>query len=90
MKYAKVSGAVRWSGGTTILSAGVTTADDDHALVVERPDLWTEDVPRAHLAGPGRNAPPAPVEEPPVERATRAPGEKRATVRKAQGGSADG
>lgn len=89
MKYARVSGSVRWSGGTTILSAGVTTADDDHALVVERPDLWTDEAPAAHLAGPGRNAPLA-QPEPPVERATRAPGERRTTVRKPQSGAADG
>lgn len=87
MKYAKVSGVVRWSGGTTVLSAGITTADDDYALVLERPDLWTDEGPAAHLAGPARNAP---AEEAPVERATRAPGEKRQYVRKPQSGTADG
>lgn len=84
MKYARVSGVVRWSGGTTVLSAGVTTADDDYGLVVERPDLWTDDAPLPHLAGPSRNAPA-------VERATRAPGEKRPAVRRGKDdGSADG
>lgn len=78
MKYAKVSGLVRWSGGSTLLSAGVTTADDNHPLAVERPDLFTDDAPAAHLSSPS----PAPASgEPPVERATRAPGEKRQTRR---------
>jgi hypothetical protein len=89
VKYANVSGVVRWSGGTTVLSAGITTADDDYGLVVERPDLWTDEGPVAHLAGPGRNQP-AVEPEPPVERATRAPGEKRPHVRKAQGPAANG
>jgi hypothetical protein len=83
VKYARVSGVVRWSGGTTVLSAGITTADDDYALVVERPDLWTDEGPAAHLAGPARNAAPA---DPPVERATRAPGKRRSVVRKPKDG----
>jgi hypothetical protein len=124
VKYAKVSGSLRWSGGTTILSAGITTADDDHPLVVERPDLWTDQAPTASLAGPGGGkhvgppapdprdariteleaalaerdaqlaklaeaenseeepaAPEAPAESAPIERATRAPGERRPTSR---------
>lgn len=79
MKYARVSGLVRWSRGSTLLSAGVTTADDDHPLVVERPDLFTDEAPAAQLAS--QSSPPAAAEEPPVERATRAPGEKRQTRR---------
>lgn len=78
MKYARISGVVRWSGGTTVLSAGVTTADEDHPLVVERPDLFTDETPAAHLAGPGRSR----QAGAPVERATRAPGEKRSAVRR--------
>ncbi|MEW2474615.1 hypothetical protein AB0875_12570 [Micromonospora gifhornensis] len=82
MKYARVSGLVRWSGGSTVLSAGVTTADDDYPLVVERPDLFTDETPAAHLATPRKAAPESPVTpESPVERATRAPGEKRQTRR---------
>ncbi|MEU5549210.1 hypothetical protein ABZ738_05525 [Micromonospora sp. NPDC047793] len=80
MKYAKVSGLVRWSGGSTVLSAGVTTADDDHPLVLERPDLFTDETPAAHLSVP-RKAPELAPEAAPVERATRAPGEKRQTRR---------
>lgn len=56
MKYAKVSGAVRWSGGSVVLGAGTTTADDDHPLVKERPDLWTDEAPAPTLPGPGRAA----------------------------------
>lgn len=82
MKYARVSGLVRWSGGSTVLSAGVTTADDDHPLAVERPDLFTDDTPAAHLSTPREAAPESPTTPvPPVERATRAPGEKRQTRR---------
>ena len=82
MKYARVSGLVRWSGGSTVLSAGVTTADDDHPLAVERPDLFTDETPAAHLATPRKaDTAPAAAPEPPVERATRAPGEKRQTRR---------
>lgn len=73
MKYALVSGLVSWSGGKTVIAAGRTTADDDHPLVRERPDLWTDDGPVAHLRSPHR-----PEEgEVEVERATHAPGEKR-------------
>jgi hypothetical protein len=70
---------VRWSGGTTILGVG-TSADDDHPLVLERPDLFTDEAPGADLRGPGRAASAA---EAPVERATRAPGEVRPAVKKA-------
>jgi hypothetical protein len=69
VKYAKIDAAIRWSGGTTILRKG-QTADDDHPLVRERPDLWRDESPGASLKTP-RTGPPA------VERATRAPGEVR-------------
>lgn len=69
MKYSKIAAVVRWSGGTTVLSLG-TSADDDYPLVLERPDLFTDTPPGATLATPKKP-------EPPVERATRAPGEKR-------------
>jgi hypothetical protein len=72
VKYSKISGAVRWSGGTTLLRKG-QSADDDHGLVKERPDLFTDAVPGASLATGRGAAPPA------VERATRAPGEVRVT-----------
>lgn len=68
MKYANVSGVVTWSGGKTVLSRGKTTADDNHPLVQERPELWTDDGPLAILRGEDDGT---------IERATRAPGEKR-------------
>ena len=68
MKYSLVAGIVRWSGGQMTLTRGMS-ADDDHPLVVERPDLFGEEPPEAHLAAPA----------PAVERATAAPGEKRTT-----------
>lgn len=71
MKYALVNGNVAWSQGTAQLSRGMS-ADDDHPLVLERPDLFSDQAPDAELAS-------APV----IERATAAPGEKRATARKA-------
>lgn len=77
MKYAACSGAVRWSGGLTVLSPGQSIADD-HPLVTERPDLFTDAEPEPDIkmpAKPGRGAPA------PVEAATRAPGERRATTR---------
>lgn len=84
MKYATMSGAVRWSGGTTLLRKG-QSADDTHPLVLERPDLWTDVAPGASLASGRRAA------QPVVERATRAPGEVRVTPprRKAQPKTAD-
>jgi hypothetical protein len=73
MKYSKAAHVVRWSGGTTPLSQGMS-ADDDHPLVLERPDLFGDEPPGAELRKPKTYEVPA---EAPVERATRAPGEKR-------------
>ena len=78
MKYAKIAAVVRWSGGTAVLNGAATTADDDHPLVLERPDLWTDEAPQAHLAGPARLAA---ERGDVVEKGTRAPGEKRTTKR---------
>jgi hypothetical protein len=69
MKYATVTGNVRWSQGTTQLTRG-KSADDDHPLVLERPDLFSDEAPDAELSS-------APV----IERATAVPGEKRTTPR---------
>lgn len=76
MKYSKVSGVVHWSGGSLLLHEGLS-ADDDHPLVLERPDLWVDEMPAATLRThkPEHTGPPA------VERATRAPGERRPTKR---------
>jgi hypothetical protein len=73
MKYSNTTGVVRWSGGTTLLRKG-QSADDDHPLVKERPDLWTNAAPSASLST-GRSA-----GLPVVERATRAPGEVRTAL----------
>ena len=69
----------------TVLGIG-TSADDDHPLVIERPDLFGDDAPLAHLRTPKMAA--APAEEAPVERATRAPGERRQAVKKTTPGTA--
>lgn len=73
MKYARIDGVVRWTGGVTVLNKGVTTADADHPLVLERPDLFTDDVPVPHLRGPAAAAEATGR----VENATARPGTKR-------------
>lgn len=73
MKYAACSGAVRWSGGLTVLSPGQSIADD-HPLVAERPDLFTDDAPEPDIKMPAKPGRSAAVR---VETATRAPGERR-------------
>lgn len=76
MKYAACSGAVRWSGGLTVLSPGQSIADD-HPLVVERPDLFTEAEPEPDIKMPAKPGRGESAEPPRVERATREPGEVR-------------
>ncbi len=49
MLYSKVAGTVRWSEGTIVLHRG-QSIDDDHALAVERPDLFDENEPGAEIA----------------------------------------
>lgn len=73
--YSSCSGAVRWSGGLTVLSPGQSIADD-HPLAIERPDLFTSEEPQPDIklpAKPGRGV------APPVETATKEPGEQRQT-----------
>lgn len=77
MKYANTTCHVRWSGGAITLVKGKTTADDDHPLVRERPELWTDEPPAPDLPGPSRLAAGSKV-----ERATRAPGERRGVARR--------
>lgn len=67
MKYSVVTGNVAWSQGTAQLKRGMS-AEDDHPLVLERPDLFSDEAPEAELSS-------GPV----IERATAAPGEKRTT-----------
>lgn len=83
MKYSNCSGAVRWSGGLQVLKPGQSIADD-HPLVAERPDLFTDAEPEPDIktpAVPTRRAPQ-------VERATRAPGETRQTSGARKSGTA--
>ncbi|MDX3024066.1 hypothetical protein [Streptomyces acidiscabies] len=75
MKYATCSGAVRWSGGLQVLRPG-QSIDNDHPLVAERPDLFTDESPEPDIKMP---ATPRRDSAAPVESATRAPGEQRAT-----------
>jgi hypothetical protein len=75
VKYAKIAGVVTWSGGKTVLNGLATTADDDHPLVKERPDLWTDEGPTPRLSTPAGDR--ARAEQPKVERATNPPGIKR-------------
>jgi hypothetical protein len=70
MKYSKISGVLRWSGGTIALRGG-QSIDDDHPLVRERPDLFDDN-------DPGANLPSAPRVGH-IEQATAAPGEVRTT-----------
>jgi hypothetical protein len=82
-KYSLISGLVRWSGGSTVLGIGMS-AEADHPLVLERPDLFGDDAPHAALRTPAayRAKEEAAPAEAPIERATRAPGEKRVAVKK--------
>lgn len=75
MKYSNTTGAVRWSGGLTVLKDG-DSIDDDHPLLEERPDLFTDDPPGADIKMPATSSRGEPA--PKVERATREPGEVRA------------
>jgi hypothetical protein len=49
VKYCKIAGSLRWSGGMIILHRG-QSIDDDHPLVKERPDLWEDEEPGAQIA----------------------------------------
>lgn len=50
MKYVSYDvGALRWSMGTTVLRQG-DSFDDDHLLVTERPELFTDEAPGARFA----------------------------------------
>jgi hypothetical protein len=48
MLFSKISGTLTWSQGTMRLSRGMSI-DDDHALVAERPDLFTDEDPGADV-----------------------------------------
>lgn len=65
VQFSKVSGVVRYSGGTVVLSRG-QSVESTHPLAVERPNLFTDEDPGATLKGPRR-----------VETAMQRPGEVR-------------
>lgn len=79
MMHSKISARIRWSGGGMVLREGQTIASD-HPLVAERPDLFEEREPTPDI--PWYPVTSVVVEDPPIERGTRAPGEVREGVRR--------
>lgn len=55
MKYSTLSGALRWSEGTIVLRRG-DSIEDDHPLVAERPDVFSDEEPGADIGGKGRSS----------------------------------
>lgn len=53
MKFVKAAGVVTWSGGMIPLRQNQSIADD-HPLVAERPDLFTDEDPGADIITPAR------------------------------------
>ncbi|MFE7094622.1 hypothetical protein [Streptomyces erythrochromogenes] len=80
--YSNTSGAVRWSGGLTVLSVG-SSIDEEHPLALERPDLFTGSQPQPDIKMPPAARPRRAV--PVVESATRAPGETRGASTRGRG-----
>jgi hypothetical protein len=70
--YANQTASVSWSGGKTLLKKDQAW-DADAGLVRERPELFSDEPEKVAGRASGR---------PPVERATRAPGEMRAVPAK--------
>ncbi len=68
--HSKFEGVVKWAGGRQALRKGQTIADD-HPLLAARPDLFELRDASPEIKTPGI------APEPPVERGTRAPGERR-------------
>lgn len=73
MQFSKISGTLTWSRGTIVLRKG-QTIEDDHPLIVERPDLFTDEDPGAEI----RQGPPAVRIETAMQRPGETRGEKRA------------
>jgi hypothetical protein len=72
----KFTGLLKWSGGRQLLKKG-QTFQDDHPIVLERPELFERAVPTVDVRTP---EPLLHGGEPPIERGTRAPGERRESV----------
>lgn len=80
MQFAKANAVVAWSGGTMVLRAN-QSIDDDHPLLAERPDLFTEGDDQAEIRH-------TPVRRGPiVETARQAPGGDRVLRTPKTGGS---
>ncbi len=73
MKHSTFTGVVAWSGGSMVLRNDQRFSDD-HPLVRERPDLFSDGDTNADVVEA-----PKPASVPTVERATAAPGEVRNT-----------
>lgn len=71
--FARTNCVVAWEGGQTSLVEGQVW-DADAELVAARPDLFTEEPPKVHGRREGGRR---------IESATRAPGERRRTRKKA-------
>ncbi len=78
--FANLSGSVRWRGGTVRLVEGQAWRATDQ-FVADRPDLFSSVPSPVHSTDPTPNRR-RQNEAPPIERATRAPGEKRGGGRK--------
>lgn len=76
MKFSINNGVVRYDGRLIRMQINDPWAADD-PFVKDRPDLFADQPTFLH-----RSATPGPLPDPPVERATARPGEKRATSRK--------
>lgn len=48
MKYSKIEGMLGWSGGNLLLRKGMSF-DNEHPLVSERPDIFTDVEPGADV-----------------------------------------
>lgn len=97
MKYSKIAGVTRWSGGTIVLQKG-QSIEDEHPLVAERPEIWTDEDPGASIRGasggvsrvqtamqrPGQPR----SETPPAQKSTPAAKKTAPAAKKATGGQA--
>ncbi len=73
--HSTFEGVVKWEGGRQALRKGQTIADD-HPLLAARPDLFELRDASPEIKTPGQVIPDLNAELP-VERGTRAPGERR-------------
>lgn len=79
--YAKVSASVTFDGSQMPIRKGTHWAADD-PVVAQNPGLFSNDARYGMLYTREPEGYDAPIDESPVEQATAAPGEKRATRRR--------